>query len=234
MTFFQLSTIGTIFSLLVPMEPAPEREAGSIRCMWAAFLGSSRRKFPRQYIVWGHVTENHNISGEESQKKRQITHVEICPGEWTIQATYWVTQSWDPTEGRGAPLAGWRPDGINNREACTSLLKNTWELTCCWGRASFPGGSVGKESACNVGDPGSCSGWGRSPGEGISNPLQYSCLENSMDRGAWLSYNPWDHELSDTWVTSTLTFWGRAERDGLSTAQVAVTSRYYLWHFCCW
>ena len=171
---------------------------------------------------------------EESQKKRQITHVEICPGEWTIQATYWVTQSWDPTEGRGAPLAGWRPDGINNREACTSLLKNTWELTCCWGRASFPGGSVGKESACNVGDPGSCSGWGRSPGEGISNPLQYSCLENSMDRGAWLSYNPWDHELSDTWVTSTLTFWGRAERDGLSTAQVAVTSRYYLWHFCCW
>ena len=42
----------------------------------------------------------------------------------------------------------------------------------------FPGGSVGKESACNVGDLGSISGLGRSPGGGHGNPLQYSCLEN--------------------------------------------------------
>ena len=49
----------------------------------------------------------------------------------------------------------------------------------------FPGGSEGKESACSVGDPGSIPGLGRSPGEGNGNPLQYSCLENSMDRGAW-------------------------------------------------
>ena len=169
----------------------------------------------------------------KSQKKRQFTQVEFCPGESTVQATYWVPQSWDPTQRRGAPLAGWRSDGIS-REACTSLLKNTWELTCSWGRASFPGGSVVKESACNVGDPGLCPGWGRSPGEGKGHPFQYSCLENSMDRRAWLSYNPWDHKESDTWVTSTLTFSGRAERGGLNTAQAAVISRYYLWHFCCW
>ena len=43
----------------------------------------------------------------------------------------------------------------------------------------------GRESACNVGDPGSIPGLGRSPGEGHGNPLQYSCLENPMDRGAW-------------------------------------------------
>ena len=43
----------------------------------------------------------------------------------------------------------------------------------------------GKESACNVGDLGSIPGLGKSPGEGNGNPLQYSCLENSMDRGAW-------------------------------------------------
>ena len=49
----------------------------------------------------------------------------------------------------------------------------------------FPGGSLGKESACNVGDPGSILGLGRSPGEGNGNLLQYSCLENFMDRGAW-------------------------------------------------
>ena len=47
----------------------------------------------------------------------------------------------------------------------------------------FPGGSDGKASACNVGDPGSIPGWGRSSGEGNGNPLQYSCLENSMDKG---------------------------------------------------
>ena len=51
----------------------------------------------------------------------------------------------------------------------------------CWG---FPGGSDGKESTCNVRDLGSIPGWGRS-GEGNSYPLQYSGLENSMDRGAW-------------------------------------------------
>ena len=48
----------------------------------------------------------------------------------------------------------------------------------------FPGGSDGKESACNAGDPGLIPGLGRSPEERNSNPLQYSCLENSMDRGA--------------------------------------------------
>ena len=47
------------------------------------------------------------------------------------------------------------------------------------------GGSVSKETACNPGDPGLISGWGRSPGEVNGNPLEYSCLENPMDRGAW-------------------------------------------------
>ena len=49
----------------------------------------------------------------------------------------------------------------------------------------FPGGSEGKASACNAGDPGSIPGSRRSPGEGNGNPLQYSCLENPMDREAW-------------------------------------------------
>ena len=47
------------------------------------------------------------------------------------------------------------------------------------------GGSEVKVSACNAGDPGSILGLGRSPGEGNGNPLQYSCLENPTDRGAW-------------------------------------------------
>ena len=49
----------------------------------------------------------------------------------------------------------------------------------------FPGSSDSKESACNAGDLGSIPGLGRSPGEGNGYPLQYCCLENHMDKGAW-------------------------------------------------
>ena len=55
----------------------------------------------------------------------------------------------------------------------------------CQNFLSFPGGSAGKESACNVEDLGSVPGLGRSSGEGNDYSLQYSCLENSKDRGAW-------------------------------------------------
>ena len=63
----------------------------------------------------------------------------------------------------------------------------------------FPGGSEVKASASNAGDPGSIPGSGRSLGEGNGNPVQYSCLENPMDRGAWrATYSAWSHEESGT------------------------------------
>ena len=58
----------------------------------------------------------------------------------------------------------------------------------------FPYSSVGKESACNAGDPGSIPGLGRSPGEGTGNPLQYSCLENPHGQRRLAGYSPWDHK----------------------------------------
>ena len=58
-------------------------------------------------------------------------------------------------------------------------------LNLLYYRQGYPGGSDAKESACNAGNPGSIPRSGRSPGEGNGNPLQYSCLENSMGRGAW-------------------------------------------------
>ena len=61
----------------------------------------------------------------------------------------------------------------------------------------FPGGSDSKESACNAGDPGSTPGSGRSPEEGNGYPLQYSYLENSLERSV-VSYSPWSHKESDT------------------------------------
>ena len=63
----------------------------------------------------------------------------------------------------------------------------------------FPGGSDGKESTCKAGDPGSIPGSGRSSGEGNGYPIQYSCLENSMDRGAWHAMVHGDREA--WWVT---------------------------------
>ena len=64
-------------------------------------------------------------------------------------------------------------------------------------KLGFPGGSKDKASACNLGDLGLIPGLGRSPGEGNGNPLQHSCLENPMDRGAW-----WVtvHGVSKSWT----------------------------------
>ena len=69
----------------------------------------------------------------------------------------------------------------------------------------FPGGSDGKEFICNEGDMGLNPGPGRSPGEGIGYPLQYSCLENSMDRGAW---GATVHEVVKTEQLTFILLWG--------------------------
>ena len=67
----------------------------------------------------------------------------------------------------------------HNYEVVKSVL-NSVSLTL-----GFPGGSVVKNSPASAGDVSSIPGLGRSPGEGNGNPLQYSCLENAMDGGAW-------------------------------------------------
>ena len=88
---------------------------------------------------------------------------------------------------------------------------DSWDGKICWRRdrlltpvfLGFPGGSAGKESACNAGDLGSIIGLGRSPGEGKGYPLQYSGLENhkedhkESDTAEQLSLSPTD---TDTWV----------------------------------
>ena len=61
----------------------------------------------------------------------------------------------------------------------------------------FPGGSEGKASVCNAGDLGSVPGSGRSPREGNGNSLQYSCLENPMDRGTWWAIV---HGVAKSWT----------------------------------
>ena len=62
----------------------------------------------------------------------------------------------------------------------------------------FPGGSDGKELACNAGDLGLISELGRSPGGGQGNPLQYSCLENPHGQRSLVGYSPWGCKELDT------------------------------------
>ena len=67
-------------------------------------------------------------------------------------------------------------------------------LPICW-NMGFSHSSVGKESACNAGDPGSIPGLGRSPGEGNGNPLQHFCLRNPMNTEAWWASAHWVEKI---------------------------------------
>ena len=80
---------------------------------------------------------------------------------------------------------------VPRQKRCSTYLNGTFLSM------GFPGGSEGKASACNAGDLSSIPGSGRSPGEGNGNPLQYSCLENPMDRGAWQGDSPWGYKEVD-------------------------------------
>ena len=81
--------------------------------------------------------------------------------------------------------------------------------------------SVGKESACSAEDPGSIPGLERYPGEGNGNPLQFSCLENPMDRGAWKATGHGVTRVGHDLVTklSSSTWWGRVTIHVLLGAQ---------------
>ena len=84
-------------------------------------------------------------------------------------------------------------------------------LWVCWAflklllqSLGFCGGSDGHETTCNARDPGSIPGSGKSPGKWNGNPLQYSCLENSMDRGAWWATVHGVCRVGHDWATNTL------------------------------
>ena len=113
-------------------------------------------------------------------------------------------------------VLAWRIPGTEEPGGLPSMgshrVRHDWsdlaaaaELRCCplIDDFGFPGGSDGKESACNASDPGSFPGSGRSPGEGNGYPLQYSCQENPMDRGAWWATV---HGVPKSWTQLSNTF----------------------------
>ena len=110
---------------------------------------------------------------------------------------FWIILIWALTS-----YAKWPPtwispssclDSNSQFQAIRSRIPNFWHTCLCLSapltgfmlKLGFPGGSDDKESACNMGDLTSIPGSGRSPGDGNGKLLQYPCLENSMDRGAW-------------------------------------------------
>ena len=107
-------------------------------------------------------TQVQSLGQEDPLEKEMATHSSILA--WKIPGT---------EEPSGLPSVGSHRVGHDRSDLAAAAARG------------FPGGSEVKASACNAGDPGSIPGSGRSPGEGNGNPLQYSCLENSMDRGAW-------------------------------------------------
>ena len=85
-------------------------------------------------------------------------------------------------------MLGWMKHKLELRLLGEISIRSDMQIIPLLQQKDFPGGADGKASAYNAGDPGSIPGLGRSPGEGNGTPLQYSCLENPMDGGA---YSPW-------------------------------------------
>ena len=123
-------------------------------------------------------TDTHSPSTQQSVKllgQRVQTHLPVCAIWWRP-----VGQRWWQVAELHLPICKEQPllNFSHSSPRGTVLLD-------CFFNTSFPHSSVSKESACNAEAPDSIPGSGRSPGEGNGNPLQYSCLENPMDRGDW-------------------------------------------------
>ena len=138
--------------------------------------------------------------------RQRYCSVQHCNGRYT---TLHIWQSLQNVRGFPGSSAG-KKSTCN----CRNPWFDSWVRKFPWRRdrlptpafLGFPGGPAGKESTCNVGDLGSIPGLGRSPGGGHGNPLQYSCLENSMDRGAWRAQSMGLQRVRHNWVTNTHTF----------------------------
>ena len=140
--------------------------------------------------------------------------------QWNFcNGSYCITAEWPQASCLSSLLAHWPASELNEMTCvkCFVTVKFALVLSLAvrwvvgfidlsyslWGS---PGVSDGEESACNVGDLGSIPGLERFPGGGNGHPLQYSCLENPIDRGVWWAV-VWGHkEWDKIWATNTFTF----------------------------
>ena len=125
--------------------------------------------------TWAHARLLVAESGLVWDRRVEVSHRTLLPDTKagvSIPQRPQLEENWEADRNKGRAWSG------NQARQCVS---HPYSL-CGWG---FPGGADGTESTCNAGDLSLIPGSGRSPGEGNGNPLQYSCLEDAMDRGAW-------------------------------------------------
>ena len=127
-----------------------------------------------------------------------ITHHPLPSGPMKLRCLDWMGWS-----------SGLRREGMSQLDHTKSETKTAWEVNKGQG---FPGGSDGKECACNVEDLGWTPGLGRSPGEGKCYPLQYSCLENPHGQRSLAGYSPWGRRVGYDWATKHSTASGMSWR----------------------
>ena len=143
--------------------------------------------------------------------------VKNLPAVWE---TWFQSLGWEDPLEKGmanySSILAWRIPGKGKPGGLLSMgsyrVGQDWSdlaAVAAWPYKGFPCGSAGKESACNTGDLGLIPGLGRSPGEGNGYSLQYSCLENSMDRGAWQARQL---SLSNGMVSKIDHFWWHNHR----------------------
>ena len=154
-----------------------------IRVVWGT---RGRSWFSTCVLQWSHFISGSSPAIHQSVKTRRS-----CPtGSWVCAAAlaHQSRREWKEAT-RRAVCSDYQPLGpgfipawhswSGTGQLCTSFHSSVNSA------GASPGGSVVKTPPANAGDVGSVHGLGRSPGEGNGNPLQYSCLENLMDRGAW-------------------------------------------------
>ena len=126
-------------------------------------------------LLWGSCL---SVRRQEN-KHRLLGAWDTWAGRWFIQPLHFTDKRKKKKNTRLVNINKNHPCGLPSCVMASSLFVFIYLYL------GFPHSSVGKESACNAGDPGLIPGLGTSYGEGNVNPPQYSCLENPMDRGAW-------------------------------------------------
>ena len=162
----------------------PAAAPGGRRCRrrgWAQVIRAGRLRAPLLCTHSGQV--RYPCGRQASLSPRGAEQHGGVPRACELSAHRMAGRNLDRNSLRHSPCPqwdGWRRGGAGHHLRLRAVL---------W--SGFPASSKGKLSPRNVGDPGLIPGLRRSPREGNGNPLQYSCLENSMDGGAWQGYSPW-------------------------------------------